>query len=450
MIQLKTNDSQGIIEELISKAIKHGADSADAVWVKNKSTSASSRLGKLEQLNNSDEEQLGLRVFIGKKQSIVSSSDCSPKVFNDIIDRSIKMAKTIPEDPYVGIAEPDQLAKTLPEIDIFDPFEVTTDTLINSAITCENTARSVKGITNSEGASASWSESSVCIATSNGFNRSYKSTGGSLSVSVLAGQSNTGMEVDYDYSTAVYWNDLKSPEELGCSAANRAIKRLNAQKIKSGKFPVVYEPRVAKGILGHLIGGINGISASKGTTFLKDKMGKQIFNTNIFIKEEPHRRRGLRSKQCDAEGLENKKRNLIEKGMLKTWLLDLYTARKMNLNPTGHASRNVSSQPSPSITNVYLEKGNSSPEKLISNIKAGLFITDTFGQGVNSVTGNYSRGIAGFWIDNGEITFPINEITVASNLNEMFANLIPANDLELSYGIDSPTIMIENMSVAGS
>ncbi|MAI05923.1 MAG: modulator protein [Alphaproteobacteria bacterium TMED87] len=447
---ININNSRELLGDLISDALNQGADAADAIWVKNTSTTTTCRMGKLEKLNDSDEEQLGLRVFIGKRQSIVSSSDCSPKAFKEIIDKSLMMAKTLPEDPFVGIADKADLVTNIPDIDTFDKKNISTDELIDSAMSCEDSARSVSGITNSEGASAGWGKSSISLVASNGFNRSYQSSGGSLSVSVLAGQNSSGMEVDYDYSTSVYWEDLKDPEKIGRSAANRAKKRLGAKKIKSGKFPVIYEPRVARGILGHFITAINGNLVSKDTSFLRDKMGKQIFNKEISVIEDPHRKRGLRSKSCDSEGIQNKKRDLIEAGILKTWLLDLYSSRKLSLRPTGHASRGVASQPSPSVTNVYLDRGTLTPAKLISGIKSGLYVTDTFGQGVNYITGNYSRGIAGFWIDKGEIAFPVNEITIAGNLKDMFKNLIPANDLELSYGIDSPTIMIESMSIAGS
>ena len=447
---ININNSEELLSDLISDALNQGADSADAVWVKNTSTTTTCRMGKLEKLNDSNEEQLGLRVFIGKKQSIVSSSDCSPKAFKEIIKKSLMMAKTLPEDPYVGIADKNDLVDKIPDVDTFDKRVVSTEELINSAITCEDTALSVKGIINSEGASASWGKSNISLVASNGFKRSYQSSGGSLSVSVLAGQNKSGMEVDYDYSTSVYWEDLKDPKTIGKSAALRAKKRLGARKIKSGKFPVIYEPRVARGILGNFITAINGNLITKDTSFLRDKMGKKIFNKEICILEDPHKKRGLRSKSCDSEGIENKKRKLIEAGVLNTWLLDLYSSRKLNLKPTGHASRGVASQPSPSVTNVYLDKGTLTPTELISEIKSGLYVTDTFGQGVNYITGNYSKGIAGFWIDNGEIAFPVNEITIAGNLEEMFKNLIPANDLELSYGIDSPTIIIEGMSIAGS
>lgn len=445
-----SDESLNILTDLIAKAKAAGADSADAMLADGESTSVSYRLGELEQLEHSEGGDIGLRVLIGKRQAIVSSSDRSPQALDELVERAVAMARTIPEDEFLGLADPDQLALNLPELDMCDPDDIPTDALIEAARSCEDAARAVKGVTNSEGAQASWGRSRVAIAASNGFQRAYESTGGSFSASVLAGDVETGMETDYDYTSAVYAKDFRSPEDVGRTAGERAVRKVGARKVKSGKFPIVFEARAARGLLSHFLGAINGSAVARGTTFLKDKMDTAVFGNNITIVEDPHRARGLRSKPCDAEGLANKGRNLIDGGILTTWVLDLRSARKLGLSPTGHASRGPSSSPSPSVTNVNLVPGPQTPDELMADIGQGLYVTDAFGQGVNGVTGDYSRGVSGFWIEDGKLAYPVNEITIASNLKEMFMAMTAANDLDLRYGVDCPTVRIEAMSVAGS
>ncbi len=445
-----SEESLTLLSDVIGKAKKAGADAADAILADGESTSVAYRLGELEQLEHSEGGDVGLRVLVGKKQAIVSSSDRSPQALDELVDRAVSMAKTVPDDEFLGLAEPDQLVQTLPEVDMCDAADVTPERLIEMAKSCEDAARAVKGVTNSEGAHASWGRSRVAIVASNGFHRSYESTGGSISASVLAGDSDSGMETDYDYTSAVYAQDLRAPDEVGRTAGERTVRKLGARKIQSGKFPVVFENRTARGLVSHFLGAINGAAVARGTTFLKDRMGDAVFADGITIVEDPHRARGLRSKPCDAEGLPNAKRNLIDNGVLTTWILDLRTSRKLGLEPTGHAGRSPSSPPSPSTTNVNLVAGQQTPEALIADIKEGVFVTDAFGQGVNGVTGDYSRGIAGFWIEDGALAYPINEITIADNLKDMFKALTPADDLVLRYGVDAPTVRVDGMSVAGS
>jgi PmbA protein len=441
-------DLLNVLSDLIADAKKAGADAADAIVADGTSVSVTSRLGKLEQLERSEGGDIGLRVLIGKRQAIVSSADRSKEALRELVERAVAMARTVPEDPFCGIAEPAELAKNMPSLDICDPAEISATTLIEKAQACEATALAVKGVTNSEGASASWGKSQVAIAASNGFARAYESSGSSLSVSVIAG-ADGGMETDYDYTSAVYFADLKTPEEVGRSAGTRAVRKLGGRKISSRKVPVIFDARVARGMISHFISAINGASVARGTTFLKDAMNTGVFGTHISIFEDPHRNRGLRSKPCDAEGLPNKARALIDKGLLTTWLLDLRAARQLNLAPTGHASRGTGSPPGASATNVWLEAGTDTPAALMRDIKDGLFVTDVVGQGVNGVTGDYSRGAVGFWIENGEITYPVHEITIAGNLKDMFKQLTPANDLELRYGLDAPSLRIDGMSLAG-
>ena len=445
-----SEESLNLLTDLIGDAKKAGADAADAILADGDSTTVTFRLGALEQLERSEGGDIGLRVLVGQKQAIVSSSDRSKEALSELVDRAVAMARTVPDDEHVGLADPDQLITELPDLDMCDPDDIATETLIDAANACEEAARAVDGVTNSEGAQASWGRSRIAIAASNGFHRAYESTGGSYSASVLAGDVQSGMETDYDYTSAVYAGDLRDPEAVGRTAGERTVRRLGARKIKSGKYPVVFEPRTARGLLHHFLGAINGSAVARGTTFLKDHMNSEVFASGITVIEDPHRTRGLRSKPCDAEGLPNRERKLIDAGVLTTWVLDLRSARKLGLQPTGHASRGPSSPPSPSTTNVNLVPGDATPEDLLKEIDEGVFITDAFGQGVNGVTGDYSRGVAGFWIEKGELAYPVNEITIASNLKDMFLALTPANDLELRYGIDSPTVRVDGMSVAGN
>lgn len=442
-------DLLNLLSDLIASAKKAGADAADALVADGTSVSVTSRLGQLEQLVRSEGGDIGLRVLIGKRQAIVSSADRSKEGLKGLVDRAVAMARTVPEDPFCGLADAGQLAAALPALDICDPKEVSAETLIEQAKACEAAARDVKGVTNSEGASASWGKSQVAIAASNGFARAYESSGSSLSVSVIAGDSGA-METDYDYTTAVYFADMKTPADVGRNAGNRAVRKLGGRKIASRRVPVIFDARVARGVVSHLLGAINGSSVARGTTFLKDALGTQVFGAGINIFEDPHRNRGLRSKPCDAEGLPNKPRALIDKGQLTTWVLDLRSARQLKMAPTGHGNRGTGGPPSPGTTNCWLEAGIETPEALLKDIKEGLFVTDLVGQGVNGVTGDYSRGAVGFWIENGEITYPVHEVTVAGNLKDMFKRITPANDLELLYGVDSPTIRIDGMALAGT
>ena len=439
-----------ILADIVKNAKKSGADSADAVFVSGRSSSINYRLGKVENIESSNGQDLGLRVIIGKKQAVVSSSDQSTPILNELVERAINMAKTIPEDQYVGLADPSQITTTPTHLDMSDPSEITTGQLIETAKECEDAARSIDGITNSDGSNASWGRVNTCVYSSNGFSNFYESTGGSFSASVLAGNTHSGMETDYDYSSAVYFNDLESPQLIGKSAGQRAIKKLGARKIKSGVFPIIFEPRTARGILNHFLNAINGNAIARGTSFLQDSMEQSVFNEGISISEDPHLQRGLRSKPCDAEGLPTKQHQLVEKGVLKTWILDLHSARQLKLEPTGHAARGTSAPPFPAVTNVQINAGLMTHNEMISEIQEGILVTEAFGQGVNNVTGDYSRGIAGFWIENGEIKYPVSEITAAGNLKNMFHNTIAANNLEIKYGIDSPTLRIDGMSIAGN
>jgi PmbA protein len=442
-------DILNLLQDLVAKAKKAGADAADAVAVAGTSLSHTRRLGKTEKLERSESQDLGLRVLIGKQQAMVSSSDRAPATLEALVERTVAMARAIPEDPFCGLADPGDIAKTWPSLDMLDPQEPSAETLIERARAAEETALAVEGVSNSEGADAGWGRSRVALVASNGFAGTYAGSSHGVSASVIAG-SGTAMERDYDFASAVYGNDLRSPQAIGRQAAERAIKRLGARKMPTGKVPVVFDPRVARSFISHLLGSISGPSITRGTSFLKDKLGRRIFPEAITITEDPHKQRGLRSRPFDAEGIANQRRALIDKGVLTTWLLDLRSARQLNMTTTGHAARGTASPPAPAATNVWIEPGAQSPQELYGDIKSGFYVTELMGMGVNGVTGDYSRGAAGFWIENGQITFPVSEMTVAGNLKEMFLGMVAANDLEFRTGADAPTLRIDDMTVAGA
>lgn len=438
-----------LLSDLLAKAKRAGADAADAVLFESVSLSHARRLGKTEKLERSESYDLGLRVFVGKRQAIVSSNDRSKEALDGLVERALAMAKVVPEDPFCGLADPAEIARDWPALDMLDPEEPSAETLIARAAACEDAAMAVKGVTNSEGAEASWSRSTVALAATNGFAGAYAGSGHSVSAAVLAG-TGTAMERDYDFSSAVYGADLQDPAAVGRSAGERAVRRLGARKMPTRQVPVVYDPRVARSLVGHLLGAISGPSVARGTSFLKDKLGTRIFPAGVDIVEDPHRRRGLRSKPFDAEGLPNRRRNIVEDGVLTTWLLDLRSARQLKMTPTGHAARGTSSPPGPAATNIWLEKGKTSRADLLAAIDEGFYVTELMGMGINGVTGDYSRGAAGFWIVKGELAFPVSEVTVAGNLKDMYLNLSAADDLEFKTGNDAPTVRIDGMTVAGA
>jgi len=451
MTNSKENDQAealDLLENLIGRAQNAGADACDAVFVEGISLSQSVRMGKPEHLERSESLDIGLRVLIGKRQAMVSSSDTSAEALQELAGRAIAMAKAVPEDPFCGLAEVDQLATDFPDVDSCDTFEPDADHLSDLASRAEAAALAVDGVSNSEGGSAGWGFNTVAMAASNGFGRAYANSSHSLSASVIAGDG-TAMERDYDYTAAVFAADLDSPEAIGKSAGEKAIKRLNPKKAETAAVPIVFDPRVSKSVAGHLSAAINGSSIARGTSFLKDKMGERIFPKGINIVDDPLRRRGLKSRPFDGEGIATQRLNLIEDGYLKTWVMDLRSARQLGLETTGHASRGTSSAPSPSSSNLYLEPGDITPEELMTDIKQGLYVNELIGFGVNGVTGDYSRGASGFWIENGEIAYPVSEVTIAGNLNDMFANLSVADDLQFRYGTDAPSVRVEGMTVAG-
>ena len=442
-------DPQSILSSLLDAAKKAGADAADALHVEGVSSSVSYRLGKLEDVERAESYDLGLRVFVGQKVAFVSSTDFSDDALAALPGRAVAMARLAPEDKFAGLAPADRLAKTFPNLDLEDAAEPSAEMLIDRARGAEAAALAVKGVTNSEGGGASFSRNAVTLATSTGFLGRYAGTSHGIGVAVLAGEG-TGMERDYDHDSARHAGDLRGAEEIGRTAGEKAVKRLNPRSMKSQSVPVVFHPDEAGGLIGHFAGAISGAAIARGVSFLKDRMGQKVFGEGINIIDDPHRVRGLRSKPFDGEGVANQRRALIEGGVLTTWLLDCASARQLGLQSTGHAARGTGGPPSPSSTNQYLEAGKLSVKELIADIKQGFYVTELMGMGVNGVTGDYSRGAAGFWIENGEIAFPVSEVTIAGNLKDMFSNLVPASDLHFRHGTNAPTVRIEGMTLAGA
>jgi len=442
-------NSLNILEDLVKKALAKGAEAVDAVRIQGSSTSISYRLGEVEEIERSEAHDLGLRVLIGKQQAFVSSNDTKPAVLDELVDRALAMARNMPEDPYCGLADPNLLATQIPELDLYDKTIRSTDELIECARITEEAARNVKGVTNSEGASASYGHSSIALATSGGFTGTYSGSSHSIGVSVIAGEG-TKMERDYDYDSQRHFEDLRDPAEIGISAGTRAVGNLNPKKMPSANVPVIFSNRISNSILGHFSGAISGASVARGTSFLKEKMGQKVFASGINIVDDPHRIRGAASKAFDGEGVKNARLNLIDNGELACWILNSASARQLGLTSNGRATRGTSSPPGASTTNLYMEAGPQNLSDLIKDIKSGLYITSLIGFGVNGITGDYSRGASGFWIENGEITYAVSELTVAGNLADMFLNLTPASDLEFKFGTNAPSLRIEGMMVAGT
>ncbi|MBR1777891.1 MAG: TldD/PmbA family protein [Alphaproteobacteria bacterium] len=437
------------VDFLIEQAQKNGADAAESFGVDSTAVNAECRQQKTETLEHAQTSGVDLRVFCSSRPAIVSSSILEKSALKELAERAVQMAKTVPEDPYCGLADPALQAKSLPDLDLYDESEHDTQQLLELAIASEDAALSVKGVSQSNGAGASIDKSHIIMASTTGFRREYRRSSASFFVSVIAADSSGDRETDYDYSSAVYFTDLEAPDVIGKKAGERAVKRLSPRKIASQTMDIVLEPRLAREFIGTLTGAINGSSIARGTSFLKDCLHTQILPAELTLFENPHKKRGAASRPCDAEGLPCQSRALVDHGFLTTWMLDLHSARKLNMAPTAHAARGLGGSPHPSSSNLTLSGGTASPQELIANIKNGLYITQLFGQGVNMITGDYSRGAAGFLIKNGQIAGPVSEITIAGNLKEMFKNMIAANDLNERYSVNAPTICLPALSVAG-
>ena len=436
-----------LAERLVTAARRAGADAADALAVRSVSLAVEVREGAMEESERSEGDEVGLRVFVGRRQAVVSSNDVKADVVG-LAERAVAMARAAPEDPFAGLADPAQLARDIPDLDLLDPDLPSVALLEERARRAESAALAVKGVTKSGGASASAGIGGMVLVTSQGFRGAYLNSGQSVSMTAIAGEG-TAMERDYDYSSALHGADLDAPEKVGRSAGERTVERLNPRKVDTKRVPVVFDRRVAGSLVGHLAGAINGSAVARKTSFLKDRLGERLFRSGIDVIDDPRRRRGLRSRPFDAEGVATHRLAVVEDGVLKSWFLDSATGRELGFATTGHAQRGVSSTPSPGPSNLHLSAGADTPEALLADIAEGFYVTDLIGMGVNQVTGDYSRGASGFWIENGRRSYPVSEVTIAGNLVEMFRMLSPANDLEFRFGTNAPTLRVEGLTVAG-
>ena len=442
------DDILNFLEDLAREACAQGADEADAVDIDSRSLDAAVRFGKIEHLERSELRKTGLRVLVGRRQAVVATADRRPETASELVERVVAMARAAPEDPHAGLAEPALLATDWPELDLYDAVMPASEDLVAKAAAAETAALDVAGVTNSEGAGASRGETRVALVSSNGFAGSYRRSGCGLSVSVLAGEG-TAMESEYDWSQAVHAADLADPAALGRTAGERAVRRLGPVKPETALMPVVFEQRLAGRLVGALAGAINGAAVARGTSFLKDAMGEAVLKQGMALIDDPGRQRGPASRPFDAEGLLCMRRALVEDGVLRSWLLDLRSARQLGAPPAGHAVRSAGSAPGPASSNLYLEPGRLSPEALIGEVENGVFVTALMGHGVDLVAGRYSQGAAGFAIRGGKLAEPVSEITIAGDLRDMLLGLDAADDLVFRGATNAPTLRIEAMTVGG-
>lgn len=432
--------------ELVDLARSAGADAADAVVVRSYGHSVSVRNGKVEGTSAAESDDFSLRVFVGRQVASVSANPGAD--LKALAERAVAMAKVSPEDPYAGLADPARLATSIADLDLYDPTEVSAEALTEAALAAEAAVLSVEGVTNSPGASASAGMGGLVLVTSDGFSGSYMGSRFSRSASAIAGEG-TAMERDYDFDSRLFFAELEDAGEIGRRAGERAVRRLNPRQVDTGSnLTVVFDPRIARGFVGHIAGAINGASVARKTSFLRDRMGQQVLRAGLNITDDPMIVRGPASRPFDGEGVRGEKMTMIEDGVLKHWFLSSSAARELGLETNGRGARGGTNV-SPTSTNLALEPGDISPEDLIRSVGNGFYVTELIGQGVNMISGEYSRGATGFWIENGELTFPVSEVTIASNLKDMFMRLTPANDIDRKFGTAAPTIAIEGMTLAG-
>lgn len=444
---LSKDDAREMAERLVERAIRAGADAADALYIGSGSTDVQIRLGELDHVNRSEGEDVGLRIFLGSRPASVASSDLSKQALDELVSRALAMAAEAPEDPFAGYAPPELLAHApFADLDSIDGKEPDPAELRARALEVEKAALAVEGVTNSSGAGASASIGTVALATSTGFAGAYRATGRGCSVAVVAGEG-AGKQRDSWSHSARHAEDLDSASDIGREAGRRAAARLNPVRPKSGAMPVLFDPRVAGSLLGHFAGAISGSSVARKSSFLQDKLRERIFAPGVEIIDDPLRPRGLRSRPFDGEGMRVSRQQIVADGVLQTWMADSASARQLGIAPTGHSSRSTGSPPGVIPSNFYIAAGKRSREELLAEFPKALLVTELIGQGVNPVTGDYSRGAAGFLVTGGEIGPPVQEITIASNLVEMFATLEAGSDLEFRRGVDAPTILVPRMTV---
>ncbi|MGB3246817.1 MAG: TldD/PmbA family protein [Sulfitobacter sp.] len=447
-----TSHLSALTQSLLQAAKAAGADAADAMAVDATSLSVDVRGAALEQAERAESTDIGLRVFVGQRVANVSASDITPRTIEEMAARAVAMAREAPEDAFAGLADPDKLATDW-DIDALQLADSTPEPspamLEEDAARAEASALAVKGISQVQASSAGYSAHQMWLAASNGFEGGYARTSRGLSCVAIAGQG-AAMERDYDGDSRVFQADLRDAEDIGTSAATRTLERLDARKPPTGAFPVLFDERVSSSLIGHLLAAINGSAVARGASWLRDAMGEQVLPASLSLDEDPHRPRTGSSRPFDAEGLPTKRRALVKDGVLQGWTLDLANARKLGLTTTANAARGVSSGPMPTSWNVALTQGSQSRDDLIKDMGTGLLVTSMIGSTINPNTGDYSRGAAGLWIENGEITHAINECTIAGNLRDMLRSIIPANDARAHLSRVVPSLLVPGMTLAGA
>lgn len=440
---------ENLLHEAVAAALNAGADAAEAVVAERQSLSVTVRGGALEEVEREESRDLGVRVFVGRRQAAVSGSDVSAEGRRKLIERAVAMARLAPEDPYAGLAPADRLARgPHADLDLFDPGEPTPEALEEQAREAEAAARAVEGVTNSDGGSAAWSASQWRLVTSGGFTGVHRASGYSLSCSAVAGEG-SGMERGGEGRTTRHAADLPAPAAIGAEAGRRAVQRLNARKIASTTAPVIFENRLATALIGPMIGAVSGPSVARGVSFLKDRLGDRLFAKGVAIVDDPHRTRGLGSSPFDDEGVANRRTALVEDGVLTTWLLNTASARQLGLESTGHASRGLAGPPGVGTTNLTVEPGDRDLAALMADAGEGLLVTSMFGPSLNANTGDWSAGCSGFWFEGGQIAWPVTEITVAGNLIDIYGRLIPGADLEIRGAANAPSLLVDALAIAG-
>jgi len=438
-----------LLEAVVAATLAAGADSAEAVFAERAALSVTVRLGALEEVEREESRDLGVRAFVGARQATVSGSDVSTEGRARLVERVVAMARMAAEDRYAGLAPAERLARGAHRnLDLFDPSEPGPEALEARARRAEESALAVAGITNSGGASASWSNSSWRLMTSEGFTGLHRATASSVSAEAIAGEG-AGMEQGSEGRATRWEADLPSAEGVGAEAGRRAVASLGARKIASTTAPVVFENRLAISLLSPLVGAISGPSVARGVSFLKHRLGQAVFAAGVTVSDDPHRARGLGSSPFDDEGVANEAMDIIEDGVLTTWLLNISSARQLGLSTTGHASRGLAGPPGVSTSNLTLQPGTRDRAALMRDAGAGLLITSMFGPSLNSNTGDWSVGCSGHWFERGEIAYPVTEITVAGNLIDIYARLIPGSDLEFRGSANAPSILVDALSIAG-
>ncbi len=444
--------NKNFLEEILKSLKKKGCHESDILYSENKTISSSSRLGKIEKTETSEIKEIGIRTIKNKKQSIISTTNLEPKNIDDLVNRVVEMVKVIPKNEFCGLANKNQIKNfkfsEISKLEICDSYEPTLDEINDKVLELENAALKNKKIINSEGAEIAFSKTKIILVGSNGFENQVNKTHSDFIIAVLAGNSKS-MERAYDYKSKVFFEDLGDMKKIGEKVSNEAIKKLNAKKIKTCKCDVIFDSKVSSSLLSNLFNASNAVSIIKGTSFLKNKKNKQIFSKSINIIDDPLMKRKLRSRLVDSEGIQTRKKHLIKDGSLEFFYNSLSSARQLKEEPSGHASRSASSIPNASYSNLYLENGKSSKEDMVKSLRKGLLVTELMGSSINYSNGDYSRGASGFWIENGKISFPVSEITIAGNLKNIFSKLIPADDLEFNYGINAPSLLVENLTLGG-